>query len=185
MTLIEAVQNYVDAKAAYDAEEADIINTEQVAIPQAKADISSAETGLHTAELSLRQATTSAAVQTAREALSAAEQAVKDAVQLKDNLEAKVKAFRVHQSTKQAAVAYAAREMWLLKREELMAQFAIPAPEFALLEQIIAAGDGAKDGWGNPVIGDVVNEKHGRTLDRDRINTVKAALLSDLVALLP
>ena len=185
MTILNAVQAYVDAKNTFDSAMAEAQNMRLVLIPQAKNELHLAETSMQVATANLRNAVTAGEVQTAREALATAEQSVKDLIQLKDNLEARVAEFDRRKMRLETDVANASREVWGLKRAELMAQFEIPAAEFELLEKLVAATDGEKDGWGNKVMGDPINEKYGRLLDHERSKLLRDQMLNELIGQLP
>ncbi len=182
MTILNAVQAYVAAKNALESAMTEASGLVQTSIPQAQNDLHVAETSVQVAGKNLRNATTASEVQAAREALEAAEQSVKDLTQLKDNLEARVADIERRKGRLEADVSNAARQVWVLKRAELMEQFEIPAAEFELLEKLVAATDGEKDGWGNRVLGDPINEKYGRLLDQQRSKQLRDDMMDELIA---
>ena len=185
MNNLNATRIYVDAKATLDAAMAEHRNMEMNLIPRAKADLLAAQSQASIAAHALKNAVTAEEIQAARQTLALAEQAVSSQSQLKENLERRAKEFPVQKNRMESVVSSAAREVWVLKRAELMAQFEIPAAEFELLEKLVAATDGEKDGWGNKVMGDPINEKYGRLLDHERSKLLRDQMLTELIGQLP
>ncbi|WP_027853502.1 hypothetical protein [Marinobacterium litorale] len=185
MTLTEAIQNYVDLKTAFDTDEAENTNISQVLLPQAEQAITTAENTKSQAALALRQATTTVDVQAARQALTEAEQGLQDCIQLKDNLDAKLRGWGANRNVKMAGVTAAYKDMFKLKYEELFGQFDIPAAQFDVLEQLMAA-KAAAEGY---VFSEMpynrpIADKYG-SMEGGRVKQLKDQLLTEMIASLP
>ena len=158
MTLAQAVQNYSALLAAFKKDESDYGQIINIRLPQEEKNLSSFENQVANAKTSLHQAETAADVKTRRDALRTKEESVEDQIQLIHNLKSKVKIWEITRSQRRREVEAAAREMWGLKKAELLAQLVISPDLKTLFEKIIAAEDGLKEGWGYRKYSSVIDE---------------------------
>ncbi|WP_417581518.1 hypothetical protein [Nitrincola sp.] len=185
MTILEAVQAFVDARAALQAAEDENNNMRTVLLPNALNSLSVAQGSKQMATSQLRAAVTPEEVLTARAALNSAEQSEKDLIQLKDNLESRLANFQTKRNLLNTSREAALREVWRIKREELKAQFEIPEAVFLQMEMLLAALDGEKEGWGGRLFRQPVEEKYGRAMAYERSEELRESMLNELIAQLP
>ena len=181
MSILVAVQAFVNARDALQAAYDENNHMRTVLLPNALSSLSDAQHSKQLAASQLRAAVTPEEVLSARAALNSAEQSEKDLIQLKDNLEFRLANFQTKRNKLDTEKSSALREVWRIKREELMAQFEIPEAVFLQMEKLVAAYDGMKDGWGGGLIAQPVEEKYGREVSSDRTTLLREAMLDELI----
>jgi hypothetical protein len=180
MTLIEAVNEYVAKRDAFEAKKAAYEDWRDVRLPLARAAMNNADGAQQTSKNNLNKALTPEALEVARTALDTAESNFKSANLLYNNLNLSIKAFEDNRSTAEWDIRYALKQVWNIKRRELMEAFSFDEATLTALEMIITAGDAPDPGMVSNIFGHVINEKYGALKDKERLAELRQQMETEL-----
>ena len=178
MTLEESIKRYFSLKSAFDRDADDHEHNIQILIPQAEDLISQAEHEKAIQQLAVRRAITPEEIQSARKTLEKIERDLENAVQLKSNLKAKSGTYNFHKASRESELKCAERDMWNLRKEQLLSEFSIPEEAFLVLEKLLVAGCCTKD-TASTAFRIPIDEKYGRMCE-DRFFEVKESLITEM-----
>lgn len=181
MSLENAVKNYARVRADYEADQAAHERLRDEQIPSAEQAVEAAKQKLQMAEMMRRRADTMEKVQAAKNEVRQAEELVQDAELLLSNLNGKLGDWPRAKIHREAELRGVEREMWTLKKAELLERLALPPAAIKELECIIAADFGITGGFRKYSIGHAVEFKHGN-MDFERIQEVNRQLLDGMLA---
>lgn len=159
MSLSESIQKYKSIQEQYDRDFSDFEDTAMNRIPAEKRNLASIEADIGSTEMRLRREDSVEGVKKARSAINDLKEKAEDAVQLIDNLERGCERWRNNQSTRLSEIKSVSKEMWRLKRDDLISKLNFTPETISLLEDIVTATDGTDPGWKSRKPSDVVGDK--------------------------
>lgn len=180
MKLEAAIQDYIQKRATCEAGEVEHQDLKNNKIPQAEKQLASAAQQLQLAENAHRGADTMETLQASKQKVRQAEELVQDAEMLLKNLRAKLDVWPREKIQVEAQYSLAAREMWSLKKADLLERLSLSPELVQELEYIVATDFGITGGYRTYSLGDATDFKYGN-MAYERIQEVNSELLNQMV----
>lgn len=181
MTLTEAINAFKQAKIEHQ-QNIDAMNELRLTrLPELRLRLSGSNMSMQSAQQQMRNAVSDADFETAKQSFAQAETAYNDCAQLITNCEDKIKVwanFGLPQS--ETKVRDAKRQMWELKRAEVLATFPAQLPDDIRLGiQKLVSIHRLNGGSGVNSYGNHVNQIYS-DIDKAELATTEAALLTEM-----
>jgi len=181
MSLEQAIANYKQLKNQLDIDKNKQEYRYITAIPEARKNIDDKEQLLILARRKHQQAETPEDIKLFREEIELADKSYKDAVQLHQNISDKHKTTLSQWPGRCDEVARAQKNIWNIRREQLIASFNLPPDVRDHLEQLIIATDGTDPGFKSRKYGDYLNELVA-PIDTKELKDKREAAFQELIA---
>ena len=179
MTSTEAAAIYQSVKSTFEADEIEYNLIKNTRIVEARTQVGVIEQQATAAKRVLNDADTTSAIKLARTELEYVNANLENAVQLVDNLTTKLRGWKTLRTQRRHDLDVSHRQMWTIKRKELLDSFSLSEDTVTKIENLIAANDGIDPGFKPRQLGDVINEKH-KVMEGDSISIRRANLMAEM-----